>query len=77
VLSVRVHARAKHNAVTGVANGCLLVRTTAAPADGKANKAVVKLIADHLGMPPSRINLSHGATSRDKVFVVRNGAVEL
>ena len=74
---MRVSPRAKHNAVTGVANGRLLVRTTAAPADGKANKAVIKLLADYLDIPRSRIELRRGAVTRDKVFVVRNGVIGL
>ena len=77
MLNVRVSPRAKRNEVTGVANGVLVVRTTAPPADGKANKAVIKLLAAHLGVAPSRISLSRGAASRDKVFVVKDGAIEL
>jgi hypothetical protein len=72
ILSVRVSPRAKHNQVTGVSNGYLQVRTTAAPADGKANKAVAKLIAKYLGVPASRIELLRGHTHRNKQFFVKN-----
>lgn len=74
---MRVSPRAKHNIVTGVANGRLLVRTTAAPTDGKANKAVIRLLAKFLDVPPSRVDLLHGAAARDKVFVVRKAAIGL
>jgi uncharacterized protein len=38
--------------------------------EGKANDAVVKLLAKHLGVPPSRLELVSGATSRVKRFRV-------
>lgn len=71
MLSVRVQPRAGHNAVTGVKDGSLLVRTTAPPADGKANKAVIRLLADHLKVAPSRLVLLRGQTGRDKQFLLR------
>ena len=77
VVFVRVTPRARHNTVSGVVNGALQIRTTAAPADGKANKAVVKLLAGFLGVPPSSVSLMRGRTRRDKSFLVRNGANKL
>ena len=74
VVSVRVTARARHNEVCGVANGFLQIRTTAPPEDGKANKAVVKLLAEFIDVAPSRIRLLRGATSRNKQFVVTAAA---
>lgn len=71
-MAVRVTPRAKHNAVTGVSNGQLLVRTTAPPADGKANKAVIRLLADHLDIAASRIELLRGQTHRNKQFLVKD-----
>ncbi|MCV7380922.1 hypothetical protein BST11_12570 [Mycobacterium alsense] len=38
--------------------------------DGKANAAVTRLLADHLGLPKSRVALVSGATSRQKRFRV-------
>ena len=71
VLAVRVMARAKHNEITGVSNGFLQVRTTAPPADGKANKAVTNMIAKYLKVPVSRVELLRGATHRNKQFLVK------
>ena len=71
---MRVTPRAKHNEVSGVSNGALQVRTTAPPADGKANSAVIKLLAKYLGVAPSSISLLRGQTSRNKRFLVKNGA---
>jgi uncharacterized protein (TIGR00251 family) len=76
VLSLRVQPRASRNEVLEVRDGRLLIRTTAAPADGKANKAVIRLLADFLGIAPSRISLVRGQTQRNKTVHV-SGPVEL
>jgi uncharacterized protein (TIGR00251 family) len=72
VICVRVHPRAKRNEITGVRNGQLQVRTTAPPADGKANTAVRKMLANYLSVAPSTISLRRGQTGRDKQFLIRD-----
>ena len=76
VLSVRVQPRASRNEVLEIRDGRLLIRTTAAPADGKANKAVIRLVASFLDIAPSRIRLVKGQTQRNKVLRI-SGPVEL
>ena len=71
MLSVRVQPRAKHNEVGDVKDGCLLVRTTAPPTDGMANKAVFKLLARHLHVAPSRLALLRGHAHRNKQFLLK------
>ena len=44
----------------------LKVRVTAAPEKGKANKAVVKLLAKRLGLPASAVTIVSGNTSQQK-----------
>ncbi len=66
-LAVRVTPRAARNRIEEVEGG-LRVHVTVLPEDGKANKAVVKLMAHALGVPKSRLELVRGATSRDKLF---------
>ena len=75
-VSVRVQPRASSNEVLEVRNGRLLVRTTAAPADGKANKAVIKLLAVYFDIAPSRIRLVRGKTQRNKELRI-SGPVDL
>ncbi len=66
-LSVRVTPRASRDVVEGVDEaGELRVRVTAAPADGAANKAVVRLVAKAAGVPRSTVEIVAGATSRHK-----------
>jgi uncharacterized protein len=66
-LALRVTPRAARNAVT-LKDGQLRVTVTTVPEDGKANAAVVQLLAKALGIPKSRLTLIRGATSRDKLF---------
>ena len=54
LLEVRVQARARRNEVVEQ-DGVLRVRVTAAPEGGEANRAVIGLLADALGVAPSRI----------------------
>ena len=74
-LSIHVQPRASSNEVLDVRNGRLRVRTTAAPADGKANKAVIRLLASYLGIAPSRIRVTRGKAQRNKVLHIA-GPVE-
>lgn len=60
--------RAKRNEVAGERDGRLVVRTTAAPVDGKANDAVRELVALHLGVPVRRVTIVSGDRARDKTL---------
>ncbi|MBY6048390.1 DUF167 domain-containing protein [Vannielia litorea] len=65
--AVRVTPNARADAVI-VEGDRLKITTTATPEGGKANAAVTKLLAHALGVAPSRLTLTAGATSRDKTF---------
>ena len=65
---MRVQPKARESAIIGWQAGALRVRVTAAPEDGRANRAVIALLAEALSVPPSSIALVRGATSRDKWF---------
>lgn len=67
--NVRVTPHAKQNKVVE-SDGVLRVYTTVAPENGRANSAVVELLADYLDVPKSRIKILKGLTGRDKVFTV-------
>ena len=69
-INLRVIPRAKRDAIEGFLDGVLRVRVTAAPQDGNANRAVVKLLAKQLGLPRSSVVLAKGARSRDKVIEI-------
>ncbi|MEG3175261.1 DUF167 domain-containing protein [Sphingomonas sp. RB3P16] len=48
----------------------LSIRTTVTPENGKANEAILILLAEALGCPKSALTLVRGATARDKVVLV-------
>lgn len=67
----RIALRATPGARTeGVAveGGKLQVKVRARPEGGAANEAVQQLLARALDLPPSRLRLLRGATSREKLF---------
>ncbi|MGE3319996.1 MAG: DUF167 domain-containing protein [Candidatus Berkiella sp.] len=47
------------------------VYVTAVAEDGKANQAVIELLAKALGVPKSALTITRGETSRDKVIEIR------
>lgn len=71
---IRVTPRAATNAVGGERDGTLLVRVTAPPVDGKANDAVVALLAKVLDVAPSEVHVERGAAARTKRVSVPRGA---
>lgn len=67
LLALRVTPNAGAEALS-IEDGQLRARVTAVPEDGRANKAVVALVARALGVAPARVELVRGATARDKVL---------
>lgn len=75
LLPVRAQPKARKNAIVGVHAGRLKVAVTQAPEKGKANTALVKVLAADLGLKRSQIQLVSGATSPQKVFRIANVSV--
>ena len=72
VIPVHVQPRGSCSGILGVRDGRLRVKTTAPPADGRANDDVARQLADAFDVPPSRVQLKSGGTGRRKTFVVRD-----
>ncbi len=69
-IEVRLRPRGSRDELAGMRDGVLQAKVTAAPVDGKANKALCKLIAKRVGVAPSRVAVVRGEKSRDKVVRV-------
>jgi uncharacterized protein YggU (UPF0235/DUF167 family) len=69
-LQVRLTPRGGRNAVEALRDGVLHVRVSTPPVDGAANRALVELVADRLGVPKSSVSIASGASSRLKVLEV-------
>jgi len=66
-ITLRVIPRAKQNKITTESDGTLRIHITAAPVDGAANTAVIKMLAEHFGVPKTQIKIVRGDTSRTKI----------
>jgi uncharacterized protein (TIGR00251 family) len=66
ILDVRVIPRARRSEIAGRRGNALLVRLNAPPVDGAANKALIEILADALGVARSAISIISGETSRAK-----------
>ncbi len=66
-LEIRAQPRAKRNAVEVGDGGRVVVRVTAPPEGGKANEAVIALLAKGLGIAKRSIELVRGHTARTKL----------
>lgn len=69
-MQIKVHVlpRARQNSITVETDGTLRVHVTAVPDGGRANEAVIKLLAKHLDVPKSQIKIIRGETSHDKLI---------
>lgn len=70
-LRLRVAPGARRDGVVGVHGGALKLAVRAVAERGRANEAVLRLLADALGIPAQQIALVAGGGSRDKVVAVR------
>ena len=66
--AVKVHPRARKNAIAGVVGDALKLALTAPPVEGRANQAVIEFFADLFQIPRSSVTIASGETSRNKVI---------
>lgn len=69
-IEVRLRPRGRDELLE-MRGGVLQARVTAPPVDGRANRALCKLIARRLGIAPSRVSVVRGEKSRDKLVQVK------
>ena len=74
--TVKVHPRAKKNAITGEVGDSLKVALTAPPVNGKANAACIEFFAKLLKVPRASVSIASGETSRNKVMRVAGLSAE-
>ena len=69
-LSVRVTPAAGRDAVLGWQDDALRLCVAAPAQRGKANEAVIRLLAGALGLPRDRLRIVRGQTARRKVIAI-------
>ena len=67
---MKVHPRAKKNAIAGELGEGLKVALTAPPVEGKANEACLEFFSKFLKVPRSSVSIAAGQSSRNKVIRV-------
>ena len=82
ILHVRLTPKGGRDAIDGIdelsdGKAVLKARVRAVPEDGKANAALIKLIAQTFGVSASHVSLDAGATSRIKTLKITGDAVHL
>ena len=75
-LRVHVQPGAKRDQVLGFRDGVLRVKVAASPVEGRANKALVAMLAALLAVPKQSISIVAGLTARDKLVEVEGLAPE-
>jgi len=74
-IAVRITPKARRDGIEGLADTAaggaeLRVSVTAVPEDGKANRALVKLLAKLWGVPKSAVEIVSGETDRHKILSI-------
>jgi uncharacterized protein len=82
IVTVRLTPKGGRDAINGIetlsnAQTVLKVRVRAAPMEGEANAALTRVLGKALGVPPSRVAILGGATSRIKRVKISGNAASL
>jgi uncharacterized protein len=69
-LALRVMPSASRDVVVGYRMGAILVRVTAAPVEGAANEAVMRVLSKRLGIATRAVRIVGGSASKSKVVEI-------
>ena len=70
IIHIRVVPNAKKNEVKKFSNG-FKVYLTAPPVEGRANKMLLKILADEFSLKKSQLSIARGVNSRDKIIRIK------
>jgi len=70
-ISVKVKPNARQEKIERINESHFLIRVKEKPQEGKANKAVIKVLAEYFGVPQSQVVLLKGQSSREKIFEIK------
>ncbi len=75
LLLVKAKPNSRSNQACGVFDGMLRISITATAEKGKANQAVIAVLAKTFSVPKAQIELIHGRTSANKTLLIRGKTV--
>jgi hypothetical protein len=70
VRAVKVKPNSRNPRVEEAPGGSLTVHLKSPPIEGRANEELIERLAEHLGLPKSRLRIKAGATSRNKLVEI-------
>ena len=70
-ISVKIKPNAKTESVEKITDGEFLVRVKAPAREGKANEALVKALSRYFDIPKSRISITSGLGSKNKIVELK------
>jgi uncharacterized protein (TIGR00251 family) len=74
--AVKIHPRARKNAITGELGNALKISLTSPPVEGRANEACIEFFANLLKVPRSSVTIASGQSSRQKVIRISGLSAE-
>jgi hypothetical protein len=74
--AIKVHPRARQDAITGELGDCIKLSLTAPPTDGRANESCIRFLAEILEVPRSSVTIAAGQSSRNKIIRVKGRTAE-
>ena len=70
-VNIRVQPRSSRKGIDGVSDGILKVKLTSPPVGGAANKQLIEVLSEELGVKKSSVSIIKGQSSRDKVVEIK------
>ena len=70
LVPVKVVPGASRSRVVGILDGALKVAVAAPPEKGKANKALIKILAETFNLPKNRVSIEQGQSSHHKIVLL-------
>ncbi|MCX7984275.1 MAG: DUF167 domain-containing protein [Bacteroidetes bacterium] len=69
-IAVHVKPNARFNSVDKISENEYIVKVIAQPRGGRANRELIKILSDFLGIPQSTISIRSGQTSKRKIVEI-------
>ena len=74
-IQIKVKPNSRVRELKELSDGTWLARIKSPPIDGKANKELVALIAEHFGLQKAQVSMKSGASGRIKLVRLENGSL--
>lgn len=71
ILKIQVKTGSKKNGVEGIENDVLKIKLKSQPVDGLANIELLEILAELLGVPKSKIEITKGAFCKYKIIKIK------